>query len=77
MKYSDIIKYNNSFKKNIKGNIYNITVISNVTIEPLKEILEYYKNETDLQKRRGTLLLFLYFIISIILFFTVGRLIIV
>lgn len=40
-KYSDIVKENNRIKEKLSGTPYKITILSNITVAPLKEILEY------------------------------------
>lgn len=42
MKYSEILKQNNLFSKEIKSEKYKIKVISNIIVHQIKDILEYY-----------------------------------
>jgi len=41
LKYSEILKINTKLGSNINSNSYNISVLSNITINQIKEILEY------------------------------------
>ena len=41
LKYSEILKLNTELGSNFKSNSYDITVLSNITINQIKEILEY------------------------------------
>jgi FkbH-like protein len=41
LKYSDILKQNIELSQKNLGNVYSIAVLSNITVHPLKEILEY------------------------------------
>ena len=41
LKYSEILKINTTLGSNINSNSYNISVLSNITINQIKEILEY------------------------------------
>ena len=41
MKLSEIIKYNNKRKKIIINNNYKIFILSNITVTPIKDIIEY------------------------------------
>lgn len=41
LKYSEILKINNELEEKIKSKIYNISILSNITINQTKEILEY------------------------------------
>ncbi len=41
MKYSEILTANRALEKKFKGEEYSITVLSNITVNQLKEILEY------------------------------------
>ena len=41
LKYSEILKINNELGSNIKSNSYDISILSNITINQIKEILEY------------------------------------
>lgn len=41
LKYSEILKLNKEIGTNLKSNPYNITVLSNIIIHQIKEILEY------------------------------------
>ena len=41
LKYSEILKLNKELGNNLKSKSYNITVLSNITVHQIKEILEY------------------------------------
>tara|TARA_Y100001960_G_scaffold167353_1_gene175800 strand:+ start:4296 stop:6038 length:1743 start_codon:yes stop_codon:yes gene_type:complete len=41
LKYSEILKLNKELENNLKSSTYNISVLSNITIHQIKEILEY------------------------------------
>ena len=41
MKYTEILEANNRFFQNIKSPKYNVGILSNVIINPFKDILEY------------------------------------
>ena len=41
LKYSDILKLNKEIGSELKSNPYNITILSNITVHQIKEILEY------------------------------------
>ena len=53
MKYSEIIKLNKKFKSKDNQNEYKIFILSNIIVNPIKEIFEYLlkKNEisTDIK----------------------------
>ncbi len=42
IKYSDILKLNKQFEKNLTTNSYKITILSNIIVHQVKEIFEYY-----------------------------------
>ena len=48
LKYSEILKYNTELGSNFKTNSYDITVLSNITINQIKEILEYTLREKNI-----------------------------
>lgn len=41
LKYSDILKFNKTFASSLKSNAYDIAVLSNITVNQIKEICEY------------------------------------
>ena len=41
MKYSEIIKLNKKFKSKDNQNEYKIFILSNIIVNPIKEIFEY------------------------------------
>jgi len=41
IKYSDILEFNKNFTNSIESNTYNIAVLSNITVNQIKEICEY------------------------------------
>lgn len=48
LKYSEILKINTKLGSNINSNSYNISVLSNITINQIKEILEYVLRNEDI-----------------------------
>lgn len=49
LKYSEILELNSELGKTIKSDAYyNIAVLSNITIHPIKEICEYYLREAGI-----------------------------
>lgn len=48
MKLSDMISQNQKLQKSSKSPIYNIAILSNTTISPLKDILEYHLRIHDI-----------------------------
>lgn len=51
IKYSEILKINTELGSNIKSNIYDITILSNITINQIKEILEYTLRIEDINAK--------------------------
>jgi len=41
LKYSDILEFNKNFTNSLKSNTYDIAVLSNITLNQIKEICEY------------------------------------
>jgi len=48
LKYSEILKINTKLGSNINTNSYNISVLSNITINQIKEILEYVSRNENI-----------------------------
>ena len=46
LKYSDILKLNKELENRLPPSSYNITVLSNVIVHQIKEILEYLLRST-------------------------------
>ena len=41
LKYSEFLRLNKELGTNLKSNPYNITILSNITVHQIMEILEY------------------------------------
>ena len=52
LKYSEIIKKNTDLGKNFKSKPYKITVISNIIVYQIKEILEYQLRIREINTKR-------------------------
>ena len=48
LKYSEILRLNKELGNNLKSNSYGITVLSNIIVHQIKEILEYLLRKEDI-----------------------------